>query len=226
MAVLASPSAVFRELLDCLDTEDWSGAVLLHAQSFVEFYVARVLRSVHPPRRRPTVESLLRDDPGMPREVASYEVERAERAPPHSPYFGDIYGVESEAELGALSGPDVFARYLHGRDYRWRWRLYLDRLMDRHPQHRDELAVQRSSVRSPWDGDVVGHVEHDAKAYVLYGVQRRPESEYDEDLAPSVAVMRRTDQGWRVSSDIVPSYATAFGPARVSDGAGGWVVLS
>ena len=222
----ADPSAVFQELLDRLEAEDWAGAVALHTAEFVEVEVGHVLRSVHPPRKLPTVDGLLGADPQMPREVAEYEVDRARRAPLPSPYFYDLYDIESEADVEALSSSEIFARYLHGRDYRWRWRLHIEALIERHPGHRDALEELLAQGGSPWHGPVAGHVEIGDRAHVVYGIHERPAEEYGDDLAPSVAVMRRTDSGWRVSSNIVPGYATAFGPARVPDGEGGWTTLT
>lgn len=226
LAASADPSTVFRELLARLEAEDWLGAVALHSPAFIQAEVSSLLRMARPARRLPTVESLLREDPKMPKEVAEYEADRARRAPPPSPYFGDLHGVESAAHLEVLSPEEIFARYLHGRDYRWRWRLHIDALIERHPEHAPALTELRAKEGSPWQGPVAGHIETDARAYVIYGVHHRPAEEHGIDPAPSVAVMRREDVGWRVSSDIVPGYAAVFGPVRVPDGSGGSLVLT
>lgn len=223
---MPSPSDAMREVLAHLEAENWDAAVALHTPEYVAAEVEQLLEMVHRRRRLPTVEGLRRSDPEMPLAVAEYEVDRARRAPPPNPYFGDLYGIESEADLAELTPSEIFARYLHGRDYRWRWREYLDSLMKRHPRHVEALRAQRARGGSPWRTDVLGHVIDGRRAYVVYGSRDRPIEEYATDLAPGVAVMRLGDGGWRLSSDIVPGYATAFGPVRVEDGKGGWLSLT
>ena len=86
-----------RELLDRLEAEDWTAAVDHFSPAYVEAEVASILQSVRPKRRLPTVDGLLKADPAMPRDVATYEVDRARRAPPPNPFYGDLYGERTDA---------------------------------------------------------------------------------------------------------------------------------
>ena len=215
-----------RELLDRLQAEDWSSAVDLYSSDYVAAEVEAILRSVRPRRRVPTVEGLLRSDPEMPREVAEYEVERARRDPPPNPFFGDLYGIESEADLDGMEPPEIFARYLHGCDYRWRWRAHVRALIERHPQHRESLEEQLQRSSSPWSGEVLGDVVNGERAYVLFGGPDEPVEVSPRDFAPRVGVLRSLDGRWLLSSDIIPGHVTMVGPVRVPDGEGGWVNLT
>lgn len=215
-----------RELLDRLEAEDWTAAVDHFSPAYVEAEVASILQSVRPKRRLPTVDGLLKADPAMPRDVATYEVDRARRAPPPNPFYGDLYGVDTEEDLEGMDSAEIYARYLHGRDHRWRWRAHVRALMDRHPEYRKELEDQLTRTSSPWSGEVLGQVVDGSRAYVLFGRRQVQTEESQVDFPPSVAVFRRLEDAWRLSSDIVPGYATMFGPVRVPDQEGGWITLT
>lgn len=220
-----TPAETLRKILEYLEDEDWDGAIALHSREYIEAEVSSMLLSVRPPRRIPTVEGLMRSDPTMPRVVAEYEVESARRAPQPNAFFGDLFGIESEEDLEGMSPREIYARYLHGRDYRWRWRDHIAALGARHPLHREALEAQLARSPSPWRVEVIGQVVDGSRAYVLFGSPRNLD-EHAVDHPPSVAVFRLTAKGWRLSSDIVPGHVLSFGPVRVPDGDGGWVTLT
>ena len=221
----SDPSAVVRALVERLDAEDWEGAADLHSPAFLELSARRLLRSAETDPRRLSVDSLLAAHPSVARDVAEEQIREANRMGPDKAFFRDLYGIETLEEARRLDPREMFARQLQGRDHRWRHRLHISELLSRHPEHRDALEAHLAGVPSQWSGAVAGHVTYHDRAYVVFGLRESARTGA-EDIAPPSVVLVETDQGWRVSSDIFPRHITLFGPVRVKDDQGNWIVLN
>jgi len=223
-----SPSDVVAEALRRLETEDYAGAAELYHPTVSARAVANSWSEVRHERKVPTVEGLLKTYPDMPRQAAEWEVRQAGNRPPPSPSFERLYGVESEAALQALEPREVLSRRLWASDLRWRFRAYLDGLMQEHPEYRDQLAQQRAALEYPWSGEPLGCVERGDRAFVVLGgrEEERPENMPDDHLG-SLVVLRRTADGWRISSELGMSDGVmAFLHVAVKNADGERIVLS
>lgn len=224
----ASPSEVVSELWRRLDAEDYSGAAELHTKGFAEHSASRAWREATPRPRRPRIaEELLELDPDMPAEVAAWEAEQSREQPSPTPYFGEVFGVETKAELEALTPTEILARRLQAADWRSWLRPHLAELSEKHPAYREQLEQQSREARSQWRGRVVGHVVDGSRAYVI--VQGNP-VEVDDgqpvDWGPDVVTLRASDVGWRVSCDLTTDSHLVHFHIVVEDENGRQVVLS
>ena len=205
-SVSASPSEIVAEVLRLLEAEDYTAAAELYHPDYVASAVTTSWRDARPEQRHPTVEGLLKLYPDMPREAAEYQVKQAKNCPPRPPYFEELYGVESESDLEALTPIEVLARRLWGSDYRWRFREYLDGLTEKHPEYEDQLQEQRARLTYMWKGVPLGHVERGDRAYVVVGSPDGAPDDYPEglpdDYLARLVVVRMSAAGWRISSDL------------------------
>ena len=204
-----SPSDVVRQLFKHLSGREWRAAASLHSPEYLDRFV-RQLRDRLAPRRAPrmTVEEYQRADPTMPREVAEWYAAKTAELPDVIP----VGSFESAEELNELSPVDVVARHMEASDPRVAIPRGLERLRREYPQYADQLRGQEE-IDDPWNVRVIGGVVDEARAYVLWN--SLDASIPDDDMpewGPRTIVLRATDQGWRVASDV------AGGPAGNNSG--------
>jgi hypothetical protein len=179
-------------------------------------------------RQRPvsviTAETLIQQNPKMPREVAEYEARQAnERSADFDPLAYEYAKVPSVDSLARLRPADVAARWLEARDPRWGIRRGLLEYQKRGCISADSVEVMVRTMR-PGPPRIIGTVIDDSLAYVLHErsflddpVQPTPERARSRRrrmpgavmLPPSVAMLRRVTSEWR----IIPSYDPGVGTA-------------
>jgi hypothetical protein len=159
------PRDVASRFLEALAARRWADAArLLDLEAFGRVrddFLSRVRRTPAD-RPLPSVEDLRRQDPGMPREVAEYQIrqmrEAQQRLGDPTPY--EFAGVKSQTELRRLSIEDAAARWLEARDPRWVIPRQLE-AMNCDPPSPAELPTPRRRL--------IGTIaESDSVAYGLY----------------------------------------------------------
>ena len=121
MTDTTNPTAVFEGAIAALNAEDWQAAAELCDPVSLRTFRRRLLEQCAPSRLRPmvTVEQMLASSPGMPREVAEYEVNEVRRyADPVARMREELPSVSSLEELHELSPVATYAAWLDGRSAR------------------------------------------------------------------------------------------------------------
>ena len=118
-----SPESVARNFLQAVTEEDWiTAAGLLDLPAFrplVELALERAA-NWHPPENL-TIEDLQRQDPGMPREVAAWQLQRIKESSAeerYDPLNHEFAGVTSADALRALPLDRAAAAWLAAQDAR------------------------------------------------------------------------------------------------------------
>lgn len=220
-----NPKGVVARYFELLRREAYSEAAGLLTPECL-----RRFREWEVPRHRPaplsTVESHLERNPELPREVAEYWVSQQARHP--QPTLSDFFaGVDSEEALDSLSDLELFARHLEATDHAARMRRRIDALRERHPEHDAELRAVRDRQMWAWSFDILGSVEVEGRAYVLFGSLPHDDPTLRVEPVPLVAVLRMTDEGWRIAADPSPysGMGVLMGPIEVTgrDGERTWL---
>lgn len=190
-ASLAEAEAVVRRAFEAVDERRWSDVVaLVHPEAVRRLHASELQTARLLERRGPE----LYRDPEMPEEVARWYEERSRK---HREELGSPvrarYGVESLAELEALSPAELMARWLQGRDPR--------ESMLRHLHARGRAEVADSVVaRFPVPArNVVGAVaQDDSTVQVVYTVRMPGDTCRTAAVQPALATVRRSPAGWRL----------------------------
>ena len=106
-----------------------------------------------------------------------------------------LFGIQSAGQLEGLEAGQAFARILQGRDQRSRRRRRIDDLIERYPQHRQALEMQRSHTSSQWQRQVLGHVLDATRAYVVVRDHEDAPGQSPEDAPPTVPRSERPKRG-------------------------------
>lgn len=225
MRALMEPTAVVAELFDHLAARRWRAAASLFTAEFLEWFRSDFSGHLMPGTLQ-TVEDYLERDPRMPRAVAEYYVEQANRYP--APRLADVFaGIETEEDLERLDATERYARYLEARDPSTQIARHVRLLQQRHPEHADRLAKAVEQSDNWWNLEVLGAVVDDREAHVL--VSRTPRSAMDPSpvaVRPAVLTLRLTDDGWRLGHQLELNHHIALGPIQVHGDDGDWISLS
>jgi hypothetical protein len=202
----SSPRETADRFIAAWDQRDWSEAAnLLDLDLFDKFRQDFVDRARRQSESSPgvSVDDLLRQNPGMPRDVAEYQVrmirQQRERYADPAPF--EFARVGSLDELERLSPVDAAARWLESRDPSWQIRMQFQAAGCRPPSDADDVP--------PVHRHLIGIVdEDDSTSYALFREQRA-----DDDQAPAsiggdvfVMVLHRNGSRWKVvpRSDLLP----------------------
>lgn len=211
-----SPEAVACALFRHLEADRWDAAAGLFDERILEAWRDSAIRRwvEWTSMRTPSVEEYVASNPGMPREVAAWELERA-RTRPRTIARRSI-AVDSIEELRALASRESVARALEAYD----------------PAYQRAVTLEdpaRSRSREPADARVrahtrriVGTVERGDRTFVAYRVLGGPMSPDPRHGPPNLLTLVRTERGWRA----LPSgddglLDEGYGYAIVSDAGGG-----
>ncbi len=202
----SSPRDAAERFIAAWDQRDWSGAAtLLDLDLFDKFRQDFVDRARRQGESSPevSVDDLLRQNPGMPRDVAEYQVrmihqQRERYADPTSFEFARVGSLD---ELERLSPAEAAARWLESRDPSWQIRMQFEAAGCRPPSDADDVP--------PVHRHLIGIVdEDDSTSYALFREQRA-----GDDQAPAwvggdvfVMVLHRDGPRWEVvpRSDLLP----------------------
>ena len=201
-----SPRDAATSFIDAWDQRRWSDAAgLLDLDLFDQFRQDFIERA-HQDNASPpdlSVDDVLRQNPGMPRDVAEYQVrmmrEQRERYSDPTPF--EFARVESLDELGDLSAREAAARWLESRDPAWQIRMQFQLAGCRAPSDADDLPPVHRRLVGTVDGT------DPATGYALFREER------GEEQAPAwaggdlfVMVLHRVDSRWLVvpRSDLLP----------------------
>lgn len=197
----SSAESAARNFFAAISAEDWRGAAALLDLDAFRPLVEQALeaaRDFRPPADL-TVEDILRREPGMPREVAAWQLQRIKQelaGETPDPLGHQFAGVAGPGALRALPLDQAAAAWLEAQDTRPRIREALTRKRCPIPS-RDSLA--RLTRR-----DVLGAVQQgDSLAWAPHRSARAPADSAEPWLpGPAVLELRRRDGAWRV----VPRY--------------------
>jgi hypothetical protein len=201
LAAQDSPREVATAFFTAVAEERWRDAAgLLDLRTFERFRRDQVQWMRAPtPEPTITVEQLLRHDPGMPREVAEYEVKRIRersrdvRGQMLEREFANVTSVDT---LAALPAAEAAARWLQAQDYRWLWRLARRDAAHRGCPTMPESEGPRAAVR-----EIVGAILADTIGYVLHTdpmFRMRSEDTDLHDPSPVVMHLRRRAGRWLI----------------------------
>ena len=189
------------------DQREWSEAAgLLDLDLFDKFRQDFVDRARRQGESSPevTVDDVLRQNPGMPRDVAEYQVRmiRQQRERNADPAPFEFARVRSLDDLEQLSPAEAAARWLESRDPAWQIRMQYQAAGCRPPADADDV--------SPVHRRLIGMVdESDSTSYALFREQRTG----DDDQTPAwvggdvfVMVLHQDGDRWEVvpRSDLLP----------------------
>lgn len=178
------------------------------ARCFSDAHLAHVVTEAEEffaPPFRPTVESLMAENPEMTWVEAHDEVSAfesfLERFDPPDP---ELAGIRTLDELRALSPHGVAARWLEASDPGGHHRAAIDQLIDKHPEFQAQLALQREDGARIWDVQVVGAVTEARLAYVIWREGQSGAKESGRVVPHFVAVLDRVGRSWKLAADPRP----------------------
>jgi hypothetical protein len=192
-----APDVVMRQFLANLSNRRWAEAATALDLTALGAYRDSLLawRRNFAPARDPTIDDILRAQPGLPRAVAEYQLSEARRflVEQPQPAVPEFPGVPSYDSLRTLPQLALGVSWLQGKDYREAMRRDLRRLSC--PPSADSLVQQL-----PLAVEVLGAVGNsDSLAYVVFADPQFARARTDFfSLGPLVAQLRHTEGGWRV----------------------------
>ena len=210
----SDPRTAATGFLDAWNARRWTEAVqFLDLAQFDSFRKEFISRTRQDARQGPgiTVEELRRRNPGMPLEVARYQVQMIEeqrrRYADPTPY--EFARVSSVSALAALSPAEAAARWLESRDPQWQVRMQFQEAGCAVPSDLDQMPkVTRRLLGLVPDGDTA--------TYGLFK-EERPDDDAPSWVGGDVSVMRLANRGgkWVVEprADLIPE----VGQVDVSD---------
>lgn len=178
-----------------------NAANLLELESLDRARRATLENERHPHAvRHLTLEWLLKQEPGMPRAVAEYQVAEAEKSLRKAePRFAHEYAnVRDTLTLARLSPLELGARFLEARDERYQVR----RAYERTPRCAfDTSGFSADSTHASVRPLLIGQLVLGDTAYVLHREGVIGGDDVDLIMGPQVIVLHRKGGNWR----IVPS---------------------
>lgn len=210
-----TPEDTVERYFECLRSERY-----LEAAKLVSVVARKRFRDHEAPQLRP-VPAPSREDyserfPDVPAEVVEHWFEQSRRHPPVTlaTYFARV---TSEEELDALIDQELLARHIEATDHARLARANIDALMERYPEHADELKEVRDRQKTSWAFRALGTVVLGEVAYVLHGADPNDAWEKHEPV-PHVAVLRRYDGSWKLATDPSPYRGSValLGPVPVT----------
>lgn len=195
------PEETVDRYFECLREERYVEAAGLMSPTALQRF-RKYEADHHRPSPPQSTEDYAERFPDVPAAVRDYWFEQGKRHPPAtlSTYFT---GIESEEELALLSDQELLARHLEATDHARGARAQIDALIERYPEHGDELRELRGRQGSSWRFRAIGSLILDDLAYVLHGVDPADAWEKYEPV-PHVAVVRRFEEGWLLAADPSP----------------------
>jgi hypothetical protein len=213
-----SPKAVASRFVEAWNERRWSeAAALLDLDQFDRFrqdFLTRARRQQDGPEI--TVPELLKRNPGMPREVAEYQVQQMneQRRRYEDPTPFEFARVRGAAELRGLTVREAAARWLESRDPQYSARLQYEQAGCQIPSDLDQIPSPRRRVLGVVDG------ESDLSSYALVKEERSGDSMpdyYGGDL--TVIELRRQSGRWVVvpRGDLLPDVGVNVDPDACRD---------
>lgn len=202
----SSPRDAADRFLDAWDRRLWSQAAgVLDLDLFDKFRRDFIDRARQQGQNPPevSVDDLLRQNPGMPRDVAEYQVRmiRQQRERYADPTSFEFARVRSLDELADLSPREAAARWLESRDPAWQIKMQFEAAGCRPPADAGDLPPVHRRLIGMVDDD-------DTTSYALFREERA-----EDDQTPAwvggdvfVMVLRRQGTRWLVvpRSDLLP----------------------
>ncbi len=181
--------------IEALNRGEWERAARATDPDDVErWYRSHAERKDVPPRTL-TAEQVKRHSPDLPDAVAEYQAAEFNRhqAENRGSLHGEFAGIETRAQLAALSATEALARYLQAQDPSWQFQRRLDALDPRLAPYARQGTLSR--VR-----EVVGVVHEGASvAHVVYRARLDVgEAEGGRESTMHVATLREGPDGWRL----------------------------
>lgn len=193
-----TPEGVVCALFGHLEAGRWEAAARLFDERMLDEWHRAAIRRWAPwaAFRIPPVEEYLESNPGMPREVAEYELERARKELDQGGAVRHWIAVESIEELRDLSPREAVARALQAHDPHYQRDVTLSDPTRPASMKRDPPGGRIIEKRRR----IVGTVALGDRAFVAYRVDGGPWS-VDPAQPPPVLPLVRTPEGWRALPD-------------------------
>jgi len=179
---MTTPKAVFDAAVDALQREDWAAVAALCDPASLMAFKRQVLDRVDSqrPGSELTAERLMQLQPGMPREVAEYEVAAHRQASdPSSVLRVEAPGVLDVDELRAMDPTAVFAAHLSAASRAQQ----IERALRGTPIPPEVVEQVRNAPRPGFRQRFLGVVEDGGRmAYVVY--RQEPDRLADQNSDP------------------------------------------
>jgi hypothetical protein len=210
-----SPRDAAGRFVEAWNARRWSEAAeVLDLDQFDRFrqeFIGRARRQREGPNV--TVEELLRRNPGMPRDVAEYQVSRMEedRRRFEDPTPFEFAGVRSVSELRGLTVREAAARWIESRAPRYTARQQYEQAGCRVPDDLDQMPIPRRRIIGTVD-------ESDDVSYALVKDEEGAESDFaGGDLG--VIQLHRVRGRWAVvpRGDLLPDFGVNVDPSCGND---------
>jgi hypothetical protein len=211
-----SPRDVASRFLQAWNARQWTDAAkMLDLDQFDRFrqdFLNRARRQGEAPA--PTVDEILRRNPGMPRPVAEYQVsqmesQRRQYADP-TPY--EFARVQSMSALKTLSIDEAAARWLESRDPKWQAQFQYQQAGCQSPTDLDEMPTPTRRL--------IGVInESETMSYAVFREDRQADGDRDQQTDEgdlSVMVLRQKGNRWVVvpRSDLLPDVGVNVDPSH------------
>jgi len=199
-AQATSPSAIARAYFDAIVIQNWNAAATLLRTDDVERIRRDAIASFRPRESRTfTADDFLRHDSAMPRAVAQYQADQANKRVKELPDLGGLQfafaDVKDTAQLAALSAVEVGARWIEARDLRYQMR----RMLASSPECPREMYSAAAASMVP-RFEVLGEVVRTDTAWVLYrNVEQTADIPAQYIPPPSLKLLFRDPSGWRIA---------------------------
>lgn len=123
------PVALFQAAIAALNAKDFAGVAALCHITSLRTLRRELAQHVAPtaPQYEPTAEDFMKSDPGMPREVAEYQVAQHKRhANAGERFRREFPGVESVERFHEMDDAAVVAAWLDGSSLHRQWQSLID----------------------------------------------------------------------------------------------------
>jgi hypothetical protein len=218
---IKDPVQLFQTIVARMNAEDWNGAAGLCDPASLSSFRRTILEQFSPNRRPVTItaEQFMKMEPDMPREVAEYNVKRAQKSVDSEGRLqSEFPTVASVAALRALEPADLFAEFLYGRSPKRQLREQAKR-GDISKKNADAILqqplneLQYEPVGFLPDGDRIAHVLYRMKVEVPTGPRE------DEWLA-----MVPEEEREFAKDTLIHGHAQMFNCRKQPDG--GWLAIA
>jgi hypothetical protein len=201
---LSTPEEVLQGFTEHMREGRYEEAARYLSPAYLE-EIGTAAEEVFAPPFRPTVESLMADDPEMTWVEAHDEVTAFESVMSRfGPWEPELAGIRSVEELRCLSPHEVAARWLEASDPGAHHRAAIDRLIEKHPEFRAQLALQREDGARAWDIEILGAIIQLDTSFVVWQEPLAETTEGGPVIPPVVAVLHRVGDSWKLATDPRP----------------------
>jgi hypothetical protein len=199
-----TPEEVVQRFSDCMREGRYGEAARCFSDAHLTL-IGTEAEEIFAPPYRPTIDSLMADNPEMTWLEAHDEVSAFESfAGGWDPPDPDLAGIRSLEELRALAPHDVGARWLEASDPGAHHRAAIDELIELHPEFRSQLVRQRDDGARMWNVEVLGAVAKPHTAYVVWREPGGGTTEMGQVVLPYVAVLQKAGNSWKLAADPRP----------------------